>query len=83
MHVVMIKLDFLPSPCLVSAKGVVILNKHDYNKKMDEILSDTSKFEPLKDDAIKLTLKRENQVKTLLKKLKADNCIDERTHNEL
>ncbi len=63
--------------------GVVILNKHDYNKKMDEILSDTSKFEPLKDDAIKLTLKRENQVKTLLKKLKADNCIDERTYNEL
>ena len=59
--------------------GVVILNKHDYNKKMDEILSDTSKFEPLKDDAIKLTLKRENQVKTLLKNLKADNCIDERT----
>ncbi len=63
--------------------GVVILNKHDYNKKMDEILSDTSKFEPLKDDAIKLTLKRENQVKTLLKNLKADNCIDERTCNEL
>ena len=61
--------------------GVVILNKHDYNKKMDEILSDTSKFEPLKDDAIKLTLKRENQVKSLLKKLKADNCIDEITYN--
>ena len=39
-----------------------ILDKHDYNKKMDEILLDTSKFELLNDDAIKITLKRENQV---------------------
>ena len=42
---------------------------------MDEILADTSKFELLDDDAVKLTIKRENQVKTLLKKLKSDNCI--------
>ena len=63
--------------------GVVILDKHDYIKKMDEILSDTSKFELLNDDAIKTTLKRENQVKALLKKLKANNCINERTYNEL
>ena len=63
--------------------GVVILNKDDYNKKMDEILSDTSKFELLNDDAIKLTLKRESQVKTLLKRLKSNNCINERIYNEL
>ena len=63
--------------------GVVNLSKDDYNKKMDEILSDTSKFELLNDDATKLTLKRESQVKTLLMKLKADNCINERTYNEL
>jgi hypothetical protein len=63
--------------------GVVNLSKDDYNKKMDEILSDTSKFELLNDDATKLTLKRESQVKTLLRKLKADNCINERTYNEL
>ena len=50
---------------------------------MNEILSDTSKFELLDDDAIKLTLKRESQVKTLLRKLKADNCTNERTYNEL
>ena len=55
--------------------GVVILKKDDYHKKMDEILADTSKFELLDDDAVKLTIKRENQVKTLLKKLKSDNCI--------
>ena len=49
--------------------GVVILNKDEYHKKMDEILADTSKFELLDDDAVKPTLKRENQVKALLKKL--------------
>ena len=63
--------------------GVVILNNYDYNKKMDEILSYTSKFELLNDDAIKLTLKRENQIQTLLTKLEADNCIDEKTYKEL
>ena len=62
---------------------VVILDKHDYNQNMDEILSDTSKFELLNDDTIKITPKRENQVKALLKKLKANNCINERTYNEL
>ena len=45
--------------------GVIILNKYDYNKKMNAMLSDTLKFELLNDDAIKLTLKRENQIKTL------------------
>ena len=63
--------------------GVVIVNKDDYHKKMDEILADTSKFELLDDDAVKLTIKRENQVKALLKKLKSDNCINSKTYNEL
>ena len=35
------------------------------------------------DDAVKLTNKRENQVKALLKKLKSDNCINVKTYNEL
>ena len=63
--------------------GVVILNKDEYHKKMDEILADISKFEHLDDDAVKLTLKRENQVKALLKKQKSDNCINAKTYNEL
>ena len=63
--------------------GIVILNKDDYHKKMDEILADTSKFEFLDDGAVKLTIKRENQAKALLKKLKSDNCINARTYNEL
>ena len=63
--------------------GVVIVNKDDYHKKMDEILADTSKCELLDDDAVKLTIKRENQVKALLKKLKSDNCMNSKTYNEL
>ena len=63
--------------------GVVFLNKDEYYKKMDEILADSSKFEILYDDAVKLTLKRENQVKALLKRLKSDNCVTEKTYNEL
>ena len=63
--------------------GVVILNKGEYHKKMDEILADTSKFEFLDDDAVKLTLKRENQAKALLKKLQSDNCINTKNENEL
>ena len=63
--------------------GVVILNKDDYNKKMDAILSDTSKFQLLNEDPVKVTLQRENQVKSLLKKLKATNSLNEKTYSEL
>ena len=50
---------------------------------MDEILSDNSKFVRLNQDRVKLTLQRENQVKTLLKNLKASKSIDQRTYDEL
>ena len=63
--------------------GVVILNKDDYNKKMDAILSDMSKFQLLNKDPVKVTLQRENQVKALLKKLKAANSLNEKTYSEL
>ena len=67
----------------VEGYGVVILDKDESHKNMDEILADTSKFELLDDDAVKLTVKRENQVKALLKKLKSDNCTNAKTFNEL
>ena len=35
--------------------GVVILDKNDYNSKMEDILQDTTKFERLMDDPVKLT----------------------------
>ena len=49
---------------------------------MDEILAD-SKFRLLDDDVVKLTLKRKNQVKALLKKRNFDNCVTEKTYDEL
>ena len=50
---------------------------------MDAILSDTSKFQLLNEDPVKVTLQRENQVKSLMKKLKAANSLNEKTYNEL
>jgi hypothetical protein len=46
--------------------GVVILDRGDYNQKMEDILHDTTKFEHLDADPVKLTLQRENQIKNLL-----------------
>jgi hypothetical protein len=65
------------------SNGVVILNKDDYKKKMEEILSDNTKFELLNEDPVKATLQRENHVKTLLKNLKASESIDQKTYSEL
>ena len=42
--------------------GVVILDR-GYNRKMEDILRDTTKFERLDVDPVKLTLQRENQIK--------------------
>ena len=63
--------------------GVVILDKDDYNRKMDTILADKSKFQLLNEDPVKVTLQCENQVKSLLKKLKAENSLSEKNYNEL
>ena len=50
---------------------------------MDTILADKSKFQLLNEDPVKVTLQRENQVKSLLKKLKAENSLSEKNYNEL
>ena len=63
--------------------GVVILDKDDYNQKIDTILADTSKFQLLNEDPVKVTLRRENQAKSLLKKLNAENALSEKNYNEL
>ena len=62
---------------------MVILDKDDYDQKIDTILADTSKFQLLNEDPVKVTLQRENQVKSLLKKLKAENALSEKNYNEL
>ena len=63
--------------------AVVILDKTDYNNKMSEILSDSSKFELINEDPVKATVQRETQVKSLLKQLKKTKSIDEQTYNKL
>ena len=50
--------------------GVVILDRKLYNNAIEEIISDTSKFEKLNEDP---TLKREASLQRFLRKLKQKN----------
>ena len=63
--------------------GVVILDRGDYNQKMEDILHDTTKFEHLDADPVKLTLQRENQIKNLLTSLKKSESITQATYKQL
>jgi hypothetical protein len=59
-------------------RGVVIMDKNDYISKMNAILSDRSKFNPLFVDP---TLQRENSLKRLLLRLKNEHLISDAFHN--
>ena len=48
--------------------------------KMYAILSEDSKSRPLSSDPIKAALQKENRLRNLLKKLKKDNVIDQKTY---
>ena len=63
--------------------GIVILDRNDYNKKMNDILQDNTKFQRLNDDPVKLTLQRENQLKKLLATLKKSESITPETYDKL
>ena len=63
--------------------GILILDRSDYNKKMEDILEDTTKFLRLDDDPVKLTLQRENKLISLLKTLKRSELISEATYDQL
>ena len=52
--------------------GVVILDRKLYNNAIEEIISDTSKFEKLNEDP---TLKREASLQRFLRKLKQKKTI--------
>ena len=52
--------------------GVVILDRKLYDNAIEEIISDTSKFEKLNEDP---TLKREASLQHFLRKLKEKNCF--------
>ena len=64
-------------------KGVVLLNKSDYNNKMEYILSDTTKFQKVTDIPFKLAIKMEDKVNRLLNKLKLNNILTEEGYSSL
>ena len=63
--------------------GIVILDRNDYNKKMNDILQDNTKLQRLNDDPVKLMLQRENQLKKLLATLKKSESITTETYDKL
>ena len=52
--------------------GIVVLDWKLYNNAVEEMISDTSKFEKLNED---LTLKRESSLQRFLRKLKQKNVL--------
>ena len=63
--------------------GVVVIDRDDYTKKMEDILSDKDKFLQLDGDPTSLSIKRENKVKTFLPMLKKNGTISEPVYNKL
>ena len=60
--------------------GIVILDRKLYNNAIEEIISDTSKFEKLNEDP---TLKREASLQRFLRKLKQKNFFNEIEYDKL
>ena len=60
--------------------GVVILDRKLYNNAIEEIISDTSKFEKLNEDP---TLKGEASLQRFLRKLKQNNFFSEIEYDKL
>ena len=61
-------------------KGIVILDKTDYDNKLHEIVSDTSKFKLIKSDIQTAILKYEDKLNRLLRKIK-NNTNDNLSNN--
>ena len=64
-------------------KGVVLLNKLDYLKKMEDVLSDRTKFEKVKEQGIKIIYKIEDKVNRFLRELKNANIIAQKFFDDL
>ena len=60
--------------------GVVILDRKLYNNAIEEIISDTSKFEKLNEDP---NLKREASLQRFLRKLIQKNFVNEIEYDKL
>ena len=62
-------------------RGTVILDKTDYNKKLEEILSDQKKFKLLDIEPYKIMLQLEEKLNRLLRKIKDD--LGQTTYNTI
>ena len=57
--------------------GIVLVDRTNYCSKMDDIISDRSKFKPMKDDCLKLIFRLEDKLNRFLRNLKSLDVIDE------
>ena len=57
--------------------GVVFINRADYKARMQDILSDNTKFNLVDNTALRETLTKETKITNLLKELKQDEIISE------
>ena len=64
-------------------RGVVILDKDTYVAKMIDLISDRTKFENISISIKKYTLKIEDKIKKILRKLKDENIILSETYSKL
>ena len=55
--------------------GVVIINRTDYKARMQDILSNNTKFNFVDNTALRETLTKETKITNLLKELKQDEII--------
>ena len=62
---------------------MVIINCVDYKARMQDILSDNTKFDLVNNTALKETLSKETTITNLLKELKQDEVISEQQFDEL
>ena len=60
--------------------GVVILDRDIYDRKLLEIINDSTKFKKLKDNP---TLNRKGQLQRLLRKIKDKNLFDENAYKKI
>ena len=63
--------------------GIVILNRNDYNEKMDDILKDRSKFKVVQEDWLKEIVKQEDKINRLATKLKNNKEINDQQYDFL
>ena len=64
-------------------KGVVLLNRNDYNQKMNEILSDSSKFSKVGSPQFSTIFKTEDKINRTLKQLKDDQILNDQSYQSL